>query len=181
MAASNHTTNYSLPIYISTDKTDWLSTFNGAMNTIDSALHDNATAAATNTSAVTALTTRVDNINQTTTSQGSATISPETWTTVVDYTPTTPGVYLVKASIMFQSNTGGSVRAIWVGNDANGGTVNSRFQTMTYPPISGGVTHTSVMHYLRVEAGDHIYVRGYHNSTVSLTGNGGIEIIELHV
>lgn len=181
MAASNSTTNYSLPIYLAADKTDWLSTFNGAMNTIDGAMHDNATAAATNGAAISALTTRVDNINQTTTAQASATVSPETWTTVIEYEPTTPGTYMVKATGMFQSNSGGTMRAVWVGTDSAGGTINSRFQTQTAPPVSGYVTHVSVVHFIKVLSGEKIYVRAFHNSTVSLTCNGGLEISEMHL
>lgn len=38
MSATNHTTNYNLPIYIATDKPKYLSDFNNAMQTIDSAI-----------------------------------------------------------------------------------------------------------------------------------------------
>ena len=38
MSATNHTTNYNLPIYIATDKPKYLTDFNNAMNIIDSAI-----------------------------------------------------------------------------------------------------------------------------------------------
>lgn len=38
MSATNHTTNYNLPIFIGTDKPAWLVDFNGAMTSIDSSL-----------------------------------------------------------------------------------------------------------------------------------------------
>ena len=39
MSATNHTTNYELPIFIGTDKPAWLVDWNGAMTAIDTALH----------------------------------------------------------------------------------------------------------------------------------------------
>ena len=47
MSATNTTTNYSLPIFIETDKPAWLVDFNGAMRTIDATLKTNADAIAT--------------------------------------------------------------------------------------------------------------------------------------
>lgn len=38
MSASQHTTNYNLPIYIATDTPKYLTDFNDAMNKIDSAI-----------------------------------------------------------------------------------------------------------------------------------------------
>lgn len=38
MSATNHTTNYELPIFIGTDKPAWLVDWNGAMNAIDTAI-----------------------------------------------------------------------------------------------------------------------------------------------
>ena len=38
MSATNHTSNYNLPIYIATDKPKYLTGFNNAMQTIDSAI-----------------------------------------------------------------------------------------------------------------------------------------------
>ena len=39
MSATNHTTNYELPIFVGTDKPAWLVDWNGAMTAIDTALH----------------------------------------------------------------------------------------------------------------------------------------------
>ena len=47
MSATNTTTNYSLPIFIETDKPAWLVDFNGAMRSIDSQMKVNADAIAT--------------------------------------------------------------------------------------------------------------------------------------
>ena len=38
MSATNHTTNYNLPIFVGSDKPAWLVDFNGAMNAIDAAI-----------------------------------------------------------------------------------------------------------------------------------------------
>lgn len=46
MSASGKTTNYELGIYVGTDITDWLGTFNGNMNKIDAQMKVNANAAA---------------------------------------------------------------------------------------------------------------------------------------
>lgn len=45
MSASRKTTNYNLGIYIDTDVTDWLGTFNGNMNKIDAQMKVNANSA----------------------------------------------------------------------------------------------------------------------------------------
>ena len=47
MSATNTTTNYSLPIFIETDKPAWLVDFNGAMRAIDAQMKVNADAIAT--------------------------------------------------------------------------------------------------------------------------------------
>lgn len=47
MSATNTTTNYSLPIFIGSDKPAWLVDFNGAMNAIDAQMKVNADAIAT--------------------------------------------------------------------------------------------------------------------------------------
>lgn len=39
MSATNHTTNYELPIFVGTDKPAWLVDWNGAMAAIDTAIH----------------------------------------------------------------------------------------------------------------------------------------------
>ena len=46
MSATNHTTNYNLPIFVGTDKPAWLVDFNGAMTTIDTQMKANADAIA---------------------------------------------------------------------------------------------------------------------------------------
>ena len=46
MSASGKTTNYELGIYVGTDVTDWLGTFNGNMNKIDTQMKVNANAVA---------------------------------------------------------------------------------------------------------------------------------------
>lgn len=46
MSATNTTTNYNLPIFVSTDKPAWLVDFNGAMNAIDAQMKNNADAIA---------------------------------------------------------------------------------------------------------------------------------------
>lgn len=46
MSASGKTTNYELGIYVGTDITDWLGTFNGNMNKIDAQMKVNANAVA---------------------------------------------------------------------------------------------------------------------------------------
>lgn len=43
-ASTNKTTNYELPQFIGTDKPSWLTDINSAMSTIDTGMHDNATA-----------------------------------------------------------------------------------------------------------------------------------------
>lgn len=39
MSATNSTANYSLPVFLATDKPAWLTDWNGAMNAIDTAIH----------------------------------------------------------------------------------------------------------------------------------------------
>lgn len=39
MSATNHTTNYELPVFVGTDKPAWLVDWNGAMTAIDTAIH----------------------------------------------------------------------------------------------------------------------------------------------
>ena len=59
MSYTNKTTHYELPQYVSGDIPAWLSDFNDAMQTIDSAIYDVASAEATSEQNVTALGTRV--------------------------------------------------------------------------------------------------------------------------
>lgn len=55
MSATNSTANYSLPVFLATDKPAWLTDWNGAMNAIDTAIHTaQATADGAQTTAGTA-------------------------------------------------------------------------------------------------------------------------------
>lgn len=178
MAASNSTTNYALPIYIATDKTDWLTTFNGAMNTIDAQMFANATKASQNETKITNLTNKVNGMNTFQVHQNNATVAPETWTTIDSIQVADGGKYLVKGTIMYQSNSTGA-RMVWIGNDASGGTINSRYQTSITPAISGYVTIVTIIHAIALDPGDTIYLRGYHSSSINLTGSGALEVIRL--
>lgn len=60
MSHTNNTTNYALPNFIATDKPAWMGDINPAMTAIDTAMHNNATAAATNASDIAAIETRLD-------------------------------------------------------------------------------------------------------------------------
>lgn len=63
MSATNSTSNYSLPVFLATDKPAWLTDWNGAMNAIDTAIHTaQATADGAQTTASTA-TTDIATIN----------------------------------------------------------------------------------------------------------------------
>ena len=53
MSATNHTTNYNLPVFVGTDKPAWLVDFNGAMNAIDAQMKVNADAIAAKEDALT--------------------------------------------------------------------------------------------------------------------------------
>ena len=59
MSATNATTNYSLPLFIGTDKPAWLVDFNGAMNAIDAQMKVNATDILANTGSISSLSTTV--------------------------------------------------------------------------------------------------------------------------
>lgn len=58
MSATNSTPNYSLPVFLATDKPAWLTDWNGAMNAIDTAIH--AAQAAADAAQVTASTATAD-------------------------------------------------------------------------------------------------------------------------
>lgn len=79
MGATNKTTNYELPVFVGTDKPAWLVDWNGAMNTIDTAIKeaktagDNAqTTANTATNDIATLSGSVSTISSTVASQGTA-------------------------------------------------------------------------------------------------------------
>lgn len=59
MSATNATTNYSLPLFIGTDKPAWLVDFNGAMNAIDAQMKVNATDILANAGSISSLSTTV--------------------------------------------------------------------------------------------------------------------------
>ena len=59
MSATNATTNYSLPLFIGTDKPAWLVDWNGAMTAIDAQMKVNATDILANTTAISSLSTTV--------------------------------------------------------------------------------------------------------------------------
>ena len=59
MSATNATTNYSLPLFIGTDKPAWLVDWNGAMTAIDAQMKVNATAILANETAISGLSTTV--------------------------------------------------------------------------------------------------------------------------
>lgn len=59
MSATNATTNYSLPLFIGTDKPAWLVDWNTAMTDIDSQMKVNATAILANETAISGLSTTV--------------------------------------------------------------------------------------------------------------------------
>ena len=59
MSATNTTTNYSLPLFIGTDKPAWLVDWNGAMTDIDAQMKVNATAILANETAISGLSTTV--------------------------------------------------------------------------------------------------------------------------
>ena len=59
MSATNATTNYSLPLFIGTDKPAWLVDWNGAMTAIDGQMKTNATAIQANATSISGLSTTV--------------------------------------------------------------------------------------------------------------------------
>lgn len=59
MSATNATTNYSLPLFIGTDKPAWLVDWNGAMTAIDAQMKQNATDILANATSISGLSTTV--------------------------------------------------------------------------------------------------------------------------
>lgn len=59
MSATNATTNYSLPLFIGTDKPAWLVDWNGAMSAIDGQMKTNATDIQANATSISSLSTTV--------------------------------------------------------------------------------------------------------------------------
>ena len=65
MSATNATTNYSLPLFIGTDKPAWLTDWNGAMNTIDTAIANVQTAEAGTATSLASLAQSVEALSGT--------------------------------------------------------------------------------------------------------------------
>lgn len=81
MSATNATTNYSLPLFIGSDKPAWLTDWNGAMNAIDTALANIATAEGGTATALAAISTAVEGLS---TTVGQHTTTLTTLTTTVN-------------------------------------------------------------------------------------------------
>lgn len=84
MSATNSTTHYELPEFLSTDKPAWLVDWNGAMNTIDSAIYEAKQAADSAASSVSSVASDLATLSGTVSTQGTSisTLS-ETLTTAV--------------------------------------------------------------------------------------------------
>ena len=65
MSATNATANYNLPLFIGTDKPAWLTDWNGAMNSIDSAIANVASSAGGTATDLAALTLTVSGLSST--------------------------------------------------------------------------------------------------------------------
>ena len=72
MSATNATTNYELPVFIATDKPAWLVDWNGAMNTIDSAIKEAKTAGDNAQSTANTNANNIQTLDGTVASQGTA-------------------------------------------------------------------------------------------------------------
>ena len=72
MSATNHTTNYELPVFIGTDKPAWLVDWNGAMNAIDNAIKQAETKADTATTDVGSIQSDIITINSSLTTLNNA-------------------------------------------------------------------------------------------------------------
>lgn len=72
MSATNATTNYELPVFIATDKPAWLVDWNGAMNSIDSAIKEAKTAGDNAQSTANTNANNIQTLDGTVTSQGTA-------------------------------------------------------------------------------------------------------------
>ena len=65
MSATNHTTNFELPLFIGSDKPTWLTDWNGAMTTIDAKIQEAKAEAASATSESGSNTQSINQINST--------------------------------------------------------------------------------------------------------------------
>lgn len=72
MSATNTTTYYEFPVFVGSDKPAWLVDWNGAMNAIDSAIHEAKAEADANASNITSLQSDVTSLAGSVSSQGSS-------------------------------------------------------------------------------------------------------------
>lgn len=72
MSATNSTTYYEFPVFVGSDKPAWLVDWNGAMNAIDSAIHEAKAEADANASSITSLQSDVTSLAGSVSSQGSS-------------------------------------------------------------------------------------------------------------
>ena len=72
MSATHATTNYSLPLFLGSDKPAWLVDWNGAMSAIDTAIKNAADSASQAGTDISALTLTVGSLSDTVTNQGTA-------------------------------------------------------------------------------------------------------------
>ena len=62
MSATNSTTYYEFPVFVGSDKPAWLVDWNGAMNAIDSAIHEAKTEADANATNIASLQSSVTSL-----------------------------------------------------------------------------------------------------------------------
>ena len=72
MSATNVTTYYEFPVFVGSDKPAWLVDWNGAMNAIDSAIHEAKAEADANATSITSLQSDVTSLAGSVSSQGSS-------------------------------------------------------------------------------------------------------------
>lgn len=140
MSATNSTTNYSLPIFIGTDKPAWLTDWNGAMNSIDTAIKGVSTSQEGTASSLSTLSTTVENLGTTvsghTTSIQTLSNSVSTNTGSINTinsligngTPTTTDQTIIGAINEINAQVGGTVEA----------------DDVTYDNTTSGLTATNV-------------------------------------
>lgn len=72
MSATNTTTYYEFPVFVGSDKPAWLVDWNGAMNSIDSAIHEAKAEADANASSISSIQSDVSSLAGSVSSQGSS-------------------------------------------------------------------------------------------------------------
>lgn len=72
MSATNTTTYYEFPVFVGSDKPAWLVDWNGAMNAIDSAIHEAKAEADANASSISSIQSDVTSLAGSVSSQGSS-------------------------------------------------------------------------------------------------------------